>query len=631
MTAAPLTRYAPALLLVLACGVYFSAPARASDLELRLDAREVGRNHVHTELKVAVHPGPLTLAFAKWIPGEHGPNGPLDSVIGLEIRAGGRILAWQRDPLDLYSLQLTVPRGASRLDIALDTGLPTEGQTFTSGQTSSARLAIINWNEFLLYPKGVDAEQLSVEASLVAPAGWTVQGALGMSPGVEGAVTLETCSLARLVDSPVQIGQFAKLVEVRGSDPAPQLHHRLSLMADDESALELPEDFARDYGHLVAEAGALFGSRPYRHYTWLVSLSNHVAHFGLEHHESSDNRVGEGILDTPELRMELAGLLAHEYVHSWNGKYRRPRGLLSPDFQQPMDGSLLWVYEGMTNLLGFVLPTRAGLITQAYFRDHLAAAASALELEVGARWRPLADTVAAAQLRRSSVWQSSRRSTDYYSASDFLWLDVDAELRARTGDRATLDDFVRRFAAAPNGTPLVRPYVEQDIYDTLAAIAPGDWRAFVRRHLDQTGTVAMLGALGRTGWKLGYTAERNASNTTDDRRRQTTNRLASIGLFIDADNRILDLIEDRAAARAGAGPGMKLIAVNGQRYSAIVLDDAIVAAQKSHQPIALLVEKADYYSTLNVEYYDGPRFPHLIRIDGRPDNLTATLTAHNGG
>ena len=206
-----------------------------------------------------------------------------------------------------------------------------------------------------------------------------------------------------------------------------------------------------------------------------------------------------------------------------------------------------------------------------------------------------------------------------------------AELRARTGGRATLDDFVRRFTAAPSGAPLVRPYVEQDIYDTLAAIAPGDWRNFVRRHLDQTGTVAMLGALDRTGWKLGYTAERNASNTTDDRRRQTTNRLASIGLFIDADNRILDLIEDRAAARAGAGPGMKLIAVNGQRYSALVLDDAIVAAQQSHQPIALLVEKADYYSTLSVEYYDGPRFPHLIRIEGRPDNLTATLAAHTGG
>jgi predicted metalloprotease with PDZ domain len=631
MTARRLTRAGGGLVVSAGFAILASLAAQASDLELRVDARDITRNRVHTDLTVATRPGPLMLAFAKWIPGEHGPNGPLDSVIGLEIRAGGQVLPWQRDPLDLYTLRVTVPRGTSHLDIALDTGLPTEGQTFTSGQTSSARLAIINWNEFVLYPRGVDAGELSVEASLVPPAGWTVQSALAQSPGSNGAVTFEKSSLARLVDSPAQLGRFARLVELRGSEPAPQLRHSISLMTDDEASLELPEDFARDYAHLVAEAGALFGSRPYRHYTWLVSLSNHVAHFGLEHHESSDNRGTEGMLDAADLRMELAGLLGHEYVHSWNGKYRRPRGLLSPDFQQPMDGSLLWVYEGLTNLLGFVLPTRAGLITPDYFREHLAAAASALELEVGVRWRPLADTVAAAQLRRSAVWQSSRRSTDYYAASDFLWLDVDAELRARSGNRSTLDDFVRRFSAAPSGAPLVRPYLEQDIYDLLGAIAPGDWRGFVRRHLDQTGTMALFGALDRSGWKLGYNAEPNASNRTDDRRRQSTNRLASIGFIIDADNRILDVIDDRAAARAGAGPGMKVVAVNGQRYSAIVLDEAIVAAQKTREPIALLVEKGDYYSTLKVEYFDGPRYPHLIRIEGRSDNLSATLAAHAGG
>ena len=618
-------------LMTFGLGLLASLAAQASDLELRVDAHDIGRNRLHTELKLAARPGPLTLAFAKWIPGEHGPNGPLDSVIGLEIRAGGKVLLWQRDPLDLYSLHINVPNGTARLDIVIDTGLPTDGQMFTSGLTSSARLAIINWNEVLLYPKGVDAEQLSVEASLVPPSGWSVQSALASRTDSDGAVVFEKGSLARLVDSPAQLGRFAKLIALRGSEPAPQLHHDISLMADNESELDLPEDFARDYSRLVAEAGALFGSRPYRHYTWLVSLSNHVAHFGLEHHESSDNRAAEGMLDTRELRMELAALLGHEYVHSWNGKYRRPKGLLSPDFQQPMDGSLLWVYEGMTDLLGFVLPVRAGLVTPEYFREHLASSASALELEVGARWRPLADTIAAAQLRRSSVWQSSRRSTDYYAASDFLWLDVDAELRARTDGRATLDDFVRRFAAAPSGAPQVRPYVEQDIYDLLGAIAPGDWRAFVRRHLDQTGTMALFGALDRTGWKLGYTAERNAADANDDRRRNSTNRLASIGFLVDAESRILDVIDDRAAARAGAGPGMKVIAVNGQRYSAVVLDDAILAAQKSRAPIALLVEKADFFATLNIEYYDGPRYPHLVRIEGRGDILTATLAARAGG
>jgi predicted metalloprotease with PDZ domain len=616
---------------LLALGLFAVFAAPASDLNIRVDAREIARNRVRSEVTVAAHPGPLTLAFAKWIPGEHGPNGPLDAIIGLEIHAGGAVVPWTRDPLDLYAFRVTVPRGAGHLDIAIDVGLPTDGATFTSGQTNSARLAIINWNEFLLYPRGVDAERLGVQASLVPPADWTVQCALDMHADGDGSVSFEKSTLARLVDSPAQIGRFAKLIEIRGSEPAPQLHHAISLMADTEAALAVPEDFARDYARLVSEAGALFGSRPYRHYTWLVSLSNHVAHFGLEHHESSDNRASEGMMDAPDLRMELAGLLGHEYVHSWNGKYRRPQGLLSPDYQQPMDGSLLWVYEGLTDLLGFVLPTRAGLVTPEYFREHLAAAASMLDIEVGARWRPLADTIAAAQLRRSSVWQSSRRSTDYYAASDFLWLDVDAELRLRTAGRASLDDFVRRFAAGPSGMPLVRPYTEQDIYDTLAAIAPGDWRGFVRRHLDQTGTMALFAALDRTGWKLGYSSDSNAAGVTDDRRRQTTNRLASIGILVDADNRIVDVVDDRAAARAGAGPGMKLIAVNGQRYSSVVLDEAIIAAQATRQPIRLLVEKSDYFSTLDVGYYDGPRFPHLIRIEGRADNLSATLAPKSGG
>lgn len=619
------------MLSILAPGVLASAAALATDLNLRVDAREIARNRVHSELVLAARPGPLTLAFAKWIPGEHGPNGPLDAIIGLEISAGGSVVPWTRDPLDLYAFRLTVPRGADHLDITIDVGLPTDGATFTSGQTNTARLAIINWNEFLLYPRGVDAERLSIEASLVPPADWTVQCALAAQAGSDGSVSFEKSSLGRLIDSPAQMGRFAKLIEIRGSDPAPQLRHSISLMADSEAALAVPEDFARDYGRLVSEAGALFGSRPYRHYTWLVSLSNYVAHFGLEHHESSDDRAAEAMLAVPDLRMELAGLLAHEYVHSWNGKYRRPQGLLSPDFQQPMDGSLLWVYEGLTDLLGFVLPTRAGLVTPEYFREHLAAAASGLELEVGARWRPLADTIAAAQLRRSSVWQSSRRSTDYYAASDFLWLDVDAELRSRTSGRASLDDFMRRFVAGPSGAPQVKPYTEPDIYDTLAALAPGDWRGFVRRHLDQTGTMALFAALDRTGWKLGYTSDQNAASVTDDRRRQSTNRLASIGILVDADNRIVDVIDDRAAARAGAGPGMKLVAVNGRRYSSVVLDEAIIAAQATRRPISLLVEKGDYFSTLEVGYFDGPRFPHLVRIEGRVDNLAATLAPRTGG
>jgi len=361
----------------------------------------------------------------------------------------------------------------------------------------------------------------------------------------------------------------------------------------------------------------------YRHYTWLLSLSDHVAHFGLEHHESSDDRTDEDALSEAELRMGVAELLGHEYVHSWNGKYRRPQGLLSPDFQKPMDGSLLWVYEGMTQFWGEVLPTRAGLITPGYFRETLAAWVGGFDNEPGTRWRPLADTATAAQVLYNApdAWQSSRRSVDYYEASVFLWLDVDAELRARSQGRATLDDYVRRFYSGTSGEPQLKPFVEQDVYDALAGVAPGDWKAFIHRHLDPTGTAALLGALERSGWKLAYSTETNPFVETEQKRRKSTDRRWSIGLALDKDAKITDVIDDRAAARAGASPGMTLIAVNGRKFTAKALDAAIAEAQSTRKPIALLVESGEYYQTLAAEYYDGLRYPHLMRIEGRPDTL----------
>jgi predicted metalloprotease with PDZ domain len=604
-----------------------SVAVQASDMTVQVDAREVARKRVHTELTLTVKPGPLTLVYAKWMPGEHGPTGPLDSMIGLEISAHGTKLAWTRDPLDMYALRVVVPRGVDHLDVSMESGLATEGSGFTAAPTNSAQLAIVSWNQFLLFPKGVDADKISVSASVLAPAGWTVICALDSTAGPKGEYGFENSTVARLIDSPVQMGLYAKLIEIKGSEPGAQIKHSLSIMADNAAALTVPDDFAQGYGRLVAENGALFGSRMYRHYTWLLSLSDHVPHFGLEHHESSDDRAGEDALGKPDLRMEVAELLGHEYVHSWNGKYRRPQGLLSPDYQKPMDGSLLWAYEGMTQFWGEVLPTRAGLITPEYFRETLAEVAGYFDTEPGARWRPLADTATAAQLLYESpgAWQSSRRSVDYYEASIFLWLDVDAELRARTGGRATIDDFVNRFYSGPTGMPQVKPYVEQDIYDTLAGIAPGDWRNFVHRHLDPPDTAALFGALERSGWRLAYTGETNAAVETEQARRKTTARQWSIGINLDKDAKIIDVIEGRGAARAGASPGMSVIAVNGQRFSAKVLDAAMADAQTTHKPIALLVENSDYYRTLSVDYFDGPRYPHLVRVEAQPDTLSAVF------
>ena len=601
--------------------------AQAGGITVRLDARDVARKRVHTVMTLPVKPGPLTLVYPKWIPGEHGPSGPLDTLIGLQIRAHGAPLSWSRDPVNMFALHLTVPRGVDTLDIALDSGLASEGNGLSEVPSNTMQLAVLPWNEFLLIPQGVDADTLAVDASVMAPAGWSLVSALAAQRSAEGAYQFETSSVARLIDSPVQLGVHARLIALAGSEPRADIAHQLSIMADSEAALAGADELAADYSRLVAESGAVFGSRLYRHYTWLLTLSDHLTYFGLEHHESSDNRLDLDVLGDADLRMDMATLLGHEYVHSWNGKYRRPAGLLSPDYQQPMDGSMLWAYEGMTQFWGVVLPARAGLITPDYGRDLLAEWAGNFDVSPGVRWRPMIDTGVDAQelYNAPEAWRGSRRDTDFYEASVFLWLDVDAELRARTQNRMSLDDFAKRFYAGASGAPQLRPYVEKDIVDGLAAVTPGDWRGLIHRHLDLTGTAPLAGGLERQGWQLGYSAQTNVAIETRQKEYKSTLRRWSIGFDLDKDAKLSDVVEDRAAARAGASPGMTLVAVNGQRYSAKVLDAAIGAAQSRHQPIALLVESGDFYRTLSVEYYDGARYPHLLRIDGRPDTLTALL------
>jgi predicted metalloprotease with PDZ domain len=610
--------------LLVAALMLTTAVAPAADLRVRVDAREVARKRVHTDLTLAVHEGPLTLVFPKWIPGEHGPTGPLESIIGLAIRANGAPLAWRRDPRDMYAISVTVPRGAAHLDIALDSGLATEGGHFSTGPTSSAALAVLPWNEFLLLPKGRDAGGLTTEATVFAPPGWQLSCALELRPQPDGGVQLEPASLARLIDSPLQMGRYAKRIELQGAAPFPELKHTISLVADSAAALQVPADFATGYERLVAQAGAVFGTRVYRHYTWLLTLSDHVAHFGLEHHESSDNRREENALSDAPLREGVADLLAHEYVHSWNGKYRRPAGLL-------------WVYEGLTQFWGTALPVRAGLVTPESYREMLASLAGSFDTEPGNRWRPMADTAVQAQIlfNAPDAWTLSRRSVDFYEASVFLWLNVDAALRAHSAGRASLDDFVKRFYAGAGGAPALKPYGEADIYATLAAVAPGDWRALIRRHLDTTGTEALLAGLQSVGWQLTYSPEKNSYIETHQKRHKTIERQWSIGVTIndkgeDKDKgTIIDTVEDRAAAQAGAGPGMKLIAVNGRKYSVEVLDAAIAAAHETRKPIELMMESGDYYRTLSVAYFDGARYPHLARIDDRPDILAEVLKARS--
>src|SRR5579862_8091728 len=357
-------------LLLAAVVLVLALPVRAADstapITLEVDARQAPDKIFHAHMRVPVTAGPLTLVYPKWIPGEHGPTGPVVDVAGLKFTAGKTALAWQRDPVDMYAIHIEVPAGTDSLDVAFDYLSPADGGGFTSGASATAQLALISWNQLLLAPQGARSDDLRYNASLRLPTGWTFATALPVAKQHGEHVEFQTTSLTTLVDSPVLAGAHFRIVPLTGEPVA----HQVALAADSDAALEMPPEMTTDLKRLVDETGALFGARHYRNYTFLVSLSDHTAHFGLEHHASSDDRLGERALLDDDARRLAAGLFSHEMTHSWNGKYRRPADLAPGTFEAPMHGDLLWVYEGLTEYLGNVLAARSGLLTPDEYREN---------------------------------------------------------------------------------------------------------------------------------------------------------------------------------------------------------------------------------------------------------------------
>jgi predicted metalloprotease with PDZ domain len=592
-------------------------PALAEEpIRVSVDASEAPRKIFHARLTIPAAPGPLTLLYPKWLPGNHRPSGPIANLAGLRIRAGGRSVAWTRDPLEMYAFKLEVPQGAQALEVELDYLSPAAGKS-SSGASATARLAVIAWNTLLLYPAGQGSDRILCQASLRVPPGWKSSTALPVAREKAESIEYRPVSLTTLVDSPVILGEHFRSVPLAEGETPP---HRLDMVADAAAALEMGEDQVRGYEAMVAEAGAMFGGRPYRAYRWLVTLSDFVEHFGLEHHESSDNRREEKTLSEDWGRRGLAGLLAHEYAHSWNGKYRRPVELATPDYQQPWDTSLLWVYEGLTEYLGTVLPARSGLWSAEEFRDSLALAAAELDHHKGREWRPLVDTAVSAQILSGAAgeWRTWRRSVDYYDEGTLLWLEADVSIRARSGGRRSLDDFLRSFLGGQN-EPAVKPYSLDDVRAGLNAVEPHDWQEFWHRRVYAARERAPLGGIEEGGWKLAYSDRPNTFVSDYEKRFKRGYHLFSIGLIAEEDGRIRDVVPGLPAAAAGAGPGMKIVAVNGRRFSLDGLRQAIRSTPGA--PLELLVENNEYFSSLRPGYKGGERQPHLERDERRPDLL----------
>ena len=590
-------------------------------IALAVDARETPRKLLHARETLNVTPGALTLVYPKWLPGEHSPDGAIDDLVGLNFTVGGRSLPWRRDPVDLFAFHIDVPQGATRLDVSFDF-LSAIGQGgFSSASSDTAHLGIYSWNQVLLYPQGARTDDVMFRASMELPAGWKFGTALPVANQNGATIDFQPVSLTTLVDSPVVAGEYLRIVPLDKGSSRPV---EAVLVGDTSASIDIPNDLTAKWQRLVQEADAMFGARHYNNYRFLLTLSDRVAHFGLEHHQSNDSRVPENSLT----EQNSIGVVAHEYVHSWNGKYRRPAGLATPDFQQPMVGDLLWVYEGLTQYLGYVLAERSGIWSESYYKERLAQIAAFLDNEPGRRWRPLADTTIAAQLLyfAPGQWTAYRRSTDFYDEGWLIWLDVDTTIRELTHGQKSIDDFCHLFHGGESGAPTVKAYTFDDVVAALNQVAPHDWKAFLGSRVYQVTPRAPLDGITRGGWRLIYTDAKNEYIKTGDGER--VEATYSIGLRVRArDGVINDVTIDSPAGKAGIGPGMQILAVNGLRYSADVLRTAIKESKAASGKMTIEFQNDDVVKTVSLDYHGGMREPHLERDASKPDLMAQILTA----
>jgi predicted metalloprotease with PDZ domain len=602
-----------------------AAGAQTAPITLSVDLTDAPRKILHATEIMPVTAGPLTVVYPKWIPGEHGPTGPIDNMAGFFITANGQPIKWERDKVDMFAFHITVPQGVTSLKMKIDFLATASPAGFSAGASTSENLALLSWNTLVMYPDGAAAADVMITPSVTVPAGWKFGTALDKDGASGQTTSFKTVSLEQLIDSPVLAGRYFREVAL-----APEItpKHYLDMAADGPEQIDLSAEHIADFDRLVRETGALYKSRHYGSYHFLVTLSDEVAHFGLEHHQSSDDRVTATTF-TDNKEFVLDGLLLpHEFTHSWNGKYRRPAGLATSNYQKPMEGDLLWVYEGLTEYLGDVLAARCGIWTPEQYKQRLSTIAAEYDNRPGRTWRDIQDTATAAQTLYAAGggWDNWRLSVDYYDEGELIWLDVDTTIRKITNNKKTLNDFVAAFHGLGGDTgPKVVTYNFDDVVAGLNAVAPNDWATFLRSRLDSNSYHAPLGGLENGGYKLTYSDKPNVWTSMEEDEAGNVQFWYSIGLRAGKTGGIYDVLKGGVSDKAAIGPGMKIIAVNGRAFTPDVLKAAVNDAKDSGPAIDLILENTGYFKIVKLDYHGGQRYPQLERVSGVPDRLDDIL------
>jgi predicted metalloprotease with PDZ domain len=591
-------------------------------LRVSVDASGAAQKIYHVKVTMPAAPGAFTFVYPKWIPGYHTPSGPIEDVVGMRVLAGGVTLDWRRDLVDFYAVHTNVPAGASSIEVAFDVvGAPSVDGQVAPGSTSE--LAVIEYSNLVMYPQGATALGTQVEASLTLPAGWTFGTALPVQTHSGDTIAFAPATLYTLVDSPIVAGAHEKEFPLGPTEV-------LDAAADSDAGLELAPKFLAGMKHLVQEGPALYGGKHYRRYHFLLTLSDAIGVTGIEHHESSDDRAAEKYASEDSGYLWDADLLPHEYSHSWNGKYRRPEDLSTPDYQQPEQTDLLWVYEGMNQYNGEKLAARSGLIDFKNQLDSLALSAAQMDAENGRDWRPIRDTADGAPFLYTVPNQYAflrRSANDFYTEGTLIWLDADVTIRRLTHDAKSLDDFCKLWGNGTNQTsaPVVTTYNENDVLTLLNQVVPYDWAGFFKQRIATIQPRAPLGGITGAGYSLTYTDQEPAiEKARDDQAKQIDERF-SLGLIVSTDAKsdgvIRDVLTDSAAFRAGLAPDMRIVAVDGRGWSA----DRLRAALGNHKGVStaleLIVADGDFFKTVHIDAHEGLRYPHLVRDASQPDEL----------
>jgi len=597
-------------------------------IKLEVDATNLAQRIFHVRQSIPVQAGPLTLLYPKWVPGGHSPRNSIDKIAGIRFyantpKANGQALEWKRDTLDVAAFHIDVPAGVTDITAEFDFLTPTTGAQGRVVMTPN--MLNLQFLSAALYPAGYYTHQIPFDARVTYPAGWTAFTALDVEGRAGNTVDYKDVPFDILVDSPVYAGRYAKNIDL--TPAGSNVPVKLGVVADAAKYLEATPAQVKVHQAMVAQALKLFGAQHYDHYQFLFSLSGQMGGNGLEHQRSSENGVGTGYFTDWKEKVGFTDLLAHEYTHSWNGKYRRGADLWTPNFNVPMQDSLLWVYEGQTQYWGNVLAARSGMRPLPASIDALAlVAATYADNRPGLGWRSVQDTTNDPIIasRAPRAYRNYQMSEDYYSAGQMMWLEADALIRAKTDNKKSLDDFAKAFFGVNDGEWKVQnTYAFDDVVSTLNGVYPYDWATFLRSRLD--GKTGIGGGIEASGWKLVYKDTPNAyakGNT-----RGGADLVYSLGLSVGKDGSIGDVRWDSPAFNAGIGSGATLVAVNSQAYDDDVLEDAVKAAKDGKAPIELMLKEFDRYRTVSIDYRGGLRYPHLERIEGKPDYLTRIFTA----